>query len=174
MASIINEATIKIRRDTAGNWTSNNPTPAEGEWCLETDTKYTKIGDGSTAWTALAYQPSNADVAAKLTGTTAQICKAWVNFTSITTTVIADDFNVTSLTDNAAGDTTINFTNNMTDTKYAVSGSGSTNVIASGARVLWISDTTKAVGSVRVFTAYAGLPTTGQDMAETSVQIFGS
>jgi hypothetical protein len=55
MSSTLRIATIKIRRDTAGNWTTNDPTPAQGEWCLETDTKYVKIGDGSTAWTSLAY-----------------------------------------------------------------------------------------------------------------------
>ena len=35
--SIINEATIKVRRDTAGNWTSNDPTLNQGEWGYETD-----------------------------------------------------------------------------------------------------------------------------------------
>ncbi|HZS21994.1 MAG TPA: hypothetical protein VFA63_13550 [Pseudonocardiaceae bacterium] len=46
---------IQIRRDTAANFTSANPTLANGEWALETDTKKMKIGDGSTAWTTLAY-----------------------------------------------------------------------------------------------------------------------
>ena len=43
------------RRDTAANWTSQNPTLKVGEIGFETDTKYLKIGDGSTAWTSLAY-----------------------------------------------------------------------------------------------------------------------
>lgn len=43
------------RRDTAANWTSENPTLRAGEIGLETDTNYLKIGDGSTAWTSLAY-----------------------------------------------------------------------------------------------------------------------
>jgi len=46
---------IQIRRDTASNWTSVNPTLASGELGLETDTKKLKTGDGSTAWTSLAY-----------------------------------------------------------------------------------------------------------------------
>lgn len=46
---------IQIRRDTAANWTSNNPTPVAGQPCYETDTGYLKIGDGSTAWTSLGY-----------------------------------------------------------------------------------------------------------------------
>lgn len=46
---------IQVRRGTASQWTSANPTLAAGEWGLETDTLKTKIGDGSTAWTSLAY-----------------------------------------------------------------------------------------------------------------------
>lgn len=46
---------IQLRRDTAANWTSNNPTPASGEFCIETDTDFYKIGDGATAWTSLGY-----------------------------------------------------------------------------------------------------------------------
>ena len=48
-------ALIQFRRDTASNWTSNNPTLANGEFAIETDTTKYKIGDGSTAWTSLAY-----------------------------------------------------------------------------------------------------------------------
>ena len=55
MSSLIQEATIKIRQDTANNWSSENPTPLRGEWCYETDTEKIKIGDGSTAWNTLDY-----------------------------------------------------------------------------------------------------------------------
>lgn len=50
MASI-----IQLRRDTAANWTSANPTLAQGELGLETDTLKIKAGDGSTTWTSLGY-----------------------------------------------------------------------------------------------------------------------
>lgn len=46
---------LEIRRDTAANWTSANPTLAAGEQGYETDTAKMKIGDGSTAWTSLGY-----------------------------------------------------------------------------------------------------------------------
>lgn len=46
---------IQIRRGTASQWTSANPTLAAGEWGFETDTKKGKIGDGATAWNSLAY-----------------------------------------------------------------------------------------------------------------------
>jgi len=48
-------AIIQFRRDTAANWTSNNPTLAVGEFGYESDNERYKIGDGSTAWTSLAY-----------------------------------------------------------------------------------------------------------------------
>jgi len=46
---------IKLRRDTAANWTQVNPTLASGEPGLETDTRKIKYGDGSTAWNSLNY-----------------------------------------------------------------------------------------------------------------------
>jgi len=48
-------ARLQNRRDTAANWTSNNPTLAQGEIGYETDTTKFKIGDGATAWNSLAY-----------------------------------------------------------------------------------------------------------------------
>jgi hypothetical protein len=46
---------LQNRRDTAANWTANNPTLAAGEMGLETDTSKFKMGNGSTAWNSLAY-----------------------------------------------------------------------------------------------------------------------
>ena len=46
---------IQLRRDTAGDWTSNNPTLSAGEFGWESDTNRFKIGDGSAAWASLAY-----------------------------------------------------------------------------------------------------------------------
>lgn len=46
---------IQLRRDTAANWTSNNPVLAIGEFGVELDTNMVKIGDGTTAWAALEY-----------------------------------------------------------------------------------------------------------------------
>ena len=66
---------IQIRRDTAANWTSANPTLAQGELGLETDTSKIKAGDGSTAWTSLGYlvdtggYAAYSDATANFTGT---------------------------------------------------------------------------------------------------------
>lgn len=46
---------IQLRRDTAANWTSVNPTLSQGELGYETDTDKVKVGDGSTTWTGLGY-----------------------------------------------------------------------------------------------------------------------
>ena len=46
---------IKLRRDTAVNWTDANPILAAGEPGLETDTGKIKYGDGTTSWTNLDY-----------------------------------------------------------------------------------------------------------------------
>jgi len=44
---------IQLRRDTAANWTSNNPTLREGEIGIETDTLKMKVGNGSSTWTQI-------------------------------------------------------------------------------------------------------------------------
>ena len=51
-------------------------------------------------------------------GTNAAV--AWVNTTG--TGTIRDSFNVTSVTQNGTGDITVNFTNNITDNDYVVTG----------------------------------------------------
>jgi hypothetical protein len=55
-------ALIQVRRDTAANWTSVNPTLAAGEMGFETDTGKFKIGTGSTAWTSLSYASSESTI----------------------------------------------------------------------------------------------------------------
>jgi hypothetical protein len=46
---------MQQRRGTASQWTTANPVLAAGEIGFETDTSKFKIGDGSSAWTALPY-----------------------------------------------------------------------------------------------------------------------
>ena len=61
--------TFKVRRDTAANWTTANPTLASGEPGYETDTRKIKYGDGTTAWATLPYS-----IAASATVTTSLVC----------------------------------------------------------------------------------------------------
>lgn len=46
---------IQWRSDTAANWTSANPTLAQGEAGFEVNTNKLKVGDGTTAWVSLPY-----------------------------------------------------------------------------------------------------------------------
>lgn len=62
---------IKVRRDTALNWTNNNPTLALGEIAYETDTLKLKFGNGSTAWNNLTYATSGSNGNTPYTLTTA-------------------------------------------------------------------------------------------------------
>jgi hypothetical protein len=47
--------TIKVRGDTAANWTAVNPVLQSRELGVETNTRKLKLGDGVTAWTSLPY-----------------------------------------------------------------------------------------------------------------------
>jgi hypothetical protein len=78
---------IQLRRGTASEWTSANPTLAIGEFALETDTRKYKIGDGVTDWTGLTY--SSIDV--NLTGGTN------INITNDYEISLEDDIEVNSL-----------------------------------------------------------------------------
>lgn len=46
---------ILIRRDTAANWTANDPVLFQGEIGYDLTNKKLKIGDGSTSWNSLEY-----------------------------------------------------------------------------------------------------------------------
>lgn len=54
---------IQIRRDTTANWTNTNPTPAEGEHCLDTSTGFFRIGDGTTPYVSLPVFTHGASIA---------------------------------------------------------------------------------------------------------------
>lgn len=97
---------IQVRRDTAANWTSADPTLAEGEMGLETDTTFFKFGDGSTAWTSLPYVQDGLGVPAG--GTTGQrLAKAsnadydveWVTAAAATIDLTGDTGSAASIGD---------------------------------------------------------------------------
>ena len=90
-----------------------------------------------------------------------QFCRAWVNFNGeASTAVIRDYFNVSSITDEAAGDYTVNFTNPMSNADYCVSGGAADTATGAGYRWLAVgsayeSNFSKTVNGVRVQPAYA-------------------
>jgi hypothetical protein len=89
---------IQLRRDTAVNWTSQNPLLSSGEIGYETDTGKMKIGTGTTRWTSLtyqslpthnhdeAYEAKNANIQAHISSTSNPhtVTKAQVGLTNVT------------------------------------------------------------------------------------------
>ena len=64
---------------------------------------------------------------------TAYGVRAWVNFNGTGTVAIRDSGNVSSITDNGTGNYTANFTNNMPDINYVVSGIPASTASSNGA-----------------------------------------
>lgn len=110
------------------------------------------------------------------TGTSSNGARAWVNFNGTGTVSIRGDLNVSSITDNGAGDYTVNFTTALADANYAavvsigLSGSTATkNVylfcnIATGARVA------PTTSGFRFGTAQLG--SAGNDNEDVTVAVF--
>jgi len=46
------------------------------------------------------------------------LCKAWVNFTGVSSTAERDSFNISGLTDEATARTTVSYTNNIGNANY--------------------------------------------------------
>lgn len=113
---------IQIRRGTAAQWTSANPTLAAGEFGYETDTNKAKIGNGSSAWTALSYAISGA--AGTVTSITAGTGLTGGTITStgtiaIDTATTADLTTAQTLTNKTLTDPKINLAiNAQTGTTY--------------------------------------------------------
>jgi hypothetical protein len=61
---------IQVRRDTLANWTSANPTLAQGEISFVTDTGNIKIGDGSSNWATLSYFTAGTAAVVSVNGNT--------------------------------------------------------------------------------------------------------
>ncbi|WP_375187759.1 tail fiber domain-containing protein [Sphingobium yanoikuyae] len=59
---------FQLRRDSAANWTSVNPTLADGEPAVETDTRRQKLGNGVTPWNSLAYVADGTVKSVNVTG----------------------------------------------------------------------------------------------------------
>ena len=73
-------AIFQFRRDTASNWTANNPILQSGELGLETDTNNLKMGDGITQWIGLSYLASGPTGPRGPAGTIGNVGNSYVNF----------------------------------------------------------------------------------------------
>ena len=103
------------------------------------------------------------------------LCKAWVNFNGTGTVAIRASYNVSSITDNGAGEYTVNFAAALVDANYGVAtyAAFSNNSVAS-TNVRGIGNCIKSAGSIRVqviyYTALDG-GATKQDEVEVNVSI---
>jgi len=100
---------IQVRRGTAAQWTSANPTLAAGEFGFETDTNKLKCGNGATAWNSLSYLNNDGDITGVTAGT--GISGGGTSGTvtvSIDTSVTADLTTAQTLTNKTLTDPKIN------------------------------------------------------------------
>ena len=129
---------LQLRADTAANWTSVNPILLANELGRETDTGKIKIGNGTSTWTSLAYQPfggqiTNADIAANAEiavsklqdGTARQLLQTAANGTDVEWASNIDIPGTLDVTGNAVfdanltvqGDLTVNGTETIINTQ---------------------------------------------------------
>ena len=95
------------------------------------------------------------------------VCKAWVNFNGTGTVSIRDDYNVSSITDLGTGLYRVNFSSNMSNTSYSVSGSA----LGTGTATRIMSPTTLATSNVEIATESGA--NTNTDCEIVCVAIFG-
>jgi hypothetical protein len=140
---------------------------------------YLKV-DGSTSATfttsgITGSSLTDSSVTASKLGTNEQkqICKAWVNFNGTTSPgTIRSSYNVSSVTKNATGNYTVNFTNTLSDANYSA-----TATTQAGAVAHFAVGASKATGSYTLVTGYVSSFTAGFlgfDVADISVQVFGN
>lgn len=99
-----------------------------------------------------------------------QLCRAWANFSGVTTTSVRASFNVSSVTYNGTGDYTVNFTAAFADANYsAVAATGRSSTTAA----------TQQQPSVHTYTASTvkiasvqGSTRSFSDASEVSVAVF--
>lgn len=127
------------------------------------------VVQGSTANTPPVFKDGNG-------AQVGMLCRAWVSFNGAGTVTIKSSFNVSSITDNAVGDYTVNFTTALPDTNYS-NIFGSTTDLTNGAYVssigLYASNgvpLTKTTTAIRVCTKNQSWAQ--QDTYDANVAIF--
>jgi hypothetical protein len=102
---------------------------------------------------------------------TAYGCRAWVNFNGTGTVAIRASGNVTSITDHATGNYTVNFTTAMPDINYSVSGSNIGSTIANTFCYLCTNGTALTTSGFRFNVINAPL-NTATDNDSTCISVF--
>ena len=97
---------------------------------------------------------------------------AWVNFNGTGTVAIRSAYNVSSITDNGAGDYTVNFTTALSDANY--SSCASASFAADAALVGFVSSTTSALRITTDYVTSFSAATTPLDAQYVNIAIFGN
>ena len=102
-------------------------------------------------------------------------CRAWVNFNGTGTPSIGASGNVSSITDNGAGDYTINFSTSMPDTNYSIAASSTEATdltpVCVSTRMTGTTPTLKATNAVRI-SARSPRSAGALDISEINLQVF--
>jgi len=180
--------TLTANNVLLGNGTSAPLTVAPG-------TSGNVLTSNGTAWTsAAAPSPTIASTAEAQTGTNntnfitplrmregfnasgsapVYACRAWVNFNGTGTVEIRASGNVSSITDNGAGNYTVNFTTAFQDTDYAIMGFARWNqTTAYAGLVSTTSNGTKTVSAFQIYMTQSNSPISGVDSSEFNVAAF--
>ena len=101
MSDIITYDRIQMRQGTYAALIANNEVLRAGEWCLETDTNKVKMGNGTTAYTSLAYQANNFIGTATGTNTlTVSYASKPILYNGLVVFLVASGANTTAVTFN--------------------------------------------------------------------------
>ena len=152
---------IQIRRDTAANWTSANPTLAQGELGIETDTLNIKVGDGSTVWSSLSYAINQTTLANAANAAATNVANTFTAVQTATAfqenqTSVASSGGTTTLDCSTAGtfsttlseNTTVSITNAPSSgTAYALTLKVIQDASASGYTLAWPASVDWPVGT---------------------------
>jgi hypothetical protein len=98
-------------------------------------------------------------------------CRAWVNFDGTGTPAIRGSGNASSITDNGAGDYTVNFTQSLPNANYAVVCTTETDSVNDGHYQAHSYYNGRATGSVRVIIRYS-TNSSSYDVAYFGVAVF--
>jgi hypothetical protein len=150
---------------------------------------YLNVQEGtSTAGTLIFTKGTSSDETFRITsdgrGLSEFTAKAWVNFDGTSNVggncSIRDSHNVSTVTDNGSGKYTVNFSNDMANTDYCVSGSAGTTNTGAGQRLFTTGHAISyagwgpsfSVGSFRIAIIYADLAYT-YDATHISAVVYG-
>ena len=111
---------------------------------IGTETTF-EIENSATAGITILNDPSGTPVANTLYK--ASVMKGWIKFDGSGTIAITDSFNVSSITDNATGDYSVNWDQDFANADYAVTASAGYILVAGN------DNTANSVGSANIYSA---------------------